>query len=136
MRMSNSFFVVRDPALDSTPGEILMEFTASGLARYIIGCGLESFEKERHTIHVSREAAVADVDSRVAKAFTKLQALRTGSGSGPSTISLWAALRGKVSLSEIVDMVRQDLEASPGNTDEAQSMADRLARLLDKADGE
>lgn len=130
----SKFFVVKDPTPDSTPDEVLMEFTTYDHARYVIGCGLETYDREHHSVHLTREAAVADADARVAKAIANLKALRNGSA--PSTIFLWAELRGRVSLSEVVDMVRQDLEATPGDTDEAQSMADRLARMIEKADGE
>jgi hypothetical protein len=133
--MTSKFFVVKDPTPDSTPEDFFMEFTSKEHGRYLFGCGLERYENENHVVHVDRASAVADADERISLAVAKLQALKNGPPAPRETVSIWAELRGRVSLSEVVDMVRQDLEAEVGNTDEAQSMVDRLARLIDKAQG-
>jgi hypothetical protein len=126
----NKFWVVRDPTPNSTPEEVLMEFTATDHAKYVIGCGLEVYTREHHEVHATREAAVADADARVAKAVAKLNSLRTGSG--PSTVALWANLRGRVSLPEVVGMVRQNLDSCVGDTDEALGLANRLIAAIER----
>lgn len=131
----SKFFVVKDPTPNSSPEEVLMEFDTRGHARYVVGCGLESYERENHVVHATRESAVADADARVSRAIERLQALKNGPLARRETVSIWAELRGRVSLSEVVDMVRQDLEAEVNATDEAQVLASRLMAAIDRAQG-
>lgn len=45
------------------------------------------------------------------------------------TLDLWAKLRGRASLAQVADMLRQDMEAEDLDTDEAEQLVISLAEI-------
>lgn len=60
-----TFYVVRDPGEHSSLNDIVWETTASEFAGYVTAVGINTFNKEVHTLHDSEETAVADAEKRL-----------------------------------------------------------------------
>lgn len=146
----SKFFVVKDPTTmghELSLGDMLMEFTTSDHAKYVIGTGLARYDQENHSVHFTRKDAEADILSRIERMGVGLDKLLTEMhGSPPKnrvdmlrhlfaavpTVQLWAGMRGKVSLADIIEMVRQDIEAS-GTADQLELACENLRDGVVKA---
>ncbi len=137
----NKLWIVKDPTLSGATLSLLdfmFSTTPADHARYVVGTGLAEYERQNHTLHFTEESAKLEVERRVEKLLRGIKAVRReipSSDPDRDTVAAWAELRGRVSLSEVVDMVRQDFEAETVNTDEAQALARKLMVAVDQALG-
>ena len=62
-----SFWVVRDPSLESEVEDIFFEATANRFAAYVIGSGLDQFRYENHSLYTEESEAKRDAEARLKK---------------------------------------------------------------------
>lgn len=149
MAKLDKLWVVVNPTLTSGMSEIMFPTTAAELARYVRGCvATGSRDDENIAVHDTEYSASVDAGDRVAALRRHLEAVngqiqdarraalpKVGTESSDNTRDLWAQLRGKANLSEVADMVRQDIEAlidtDVGNAEDlAAKLRDVLARAV------
>ncbi len=128
----NKIWVVKDPPLAAATislADFMFDMTPKEHARYVVGTGLAEYERQNHTIHFTEESAKLETNQRVERLELGIAGIRRqlpSSDPARDLTALWASLRARASLDEIVDMVRQDLESLPSNTDHAQGLAGAL----------